>query len=262
MADCGESRSIPASWPCTRPWSSSPPTASVCAHFLPTTAPAIAHSSSVMPASRWPSNTAAQDRIRQEPTARPSDSSRRRCANGPTQNTGPTQSKEMPTCSHGSTITTAKDRMVASTTSRPSAAPIPEQPLDLLQVPHLRGVFVLAAKVGYKYLWSLALPSNFAHDSHSRDRICSSARPCLRQLSERVPEPLAGRRKHRHAAFALHELRTDTQLVGEYPAPKLARPAWPLPHLPRLDRLALSAGRGCARRTLGQNCLDISDKCT
>ena|SRR5580698_102525 len=129
-------------------------------------------------------------------------------------------------------------------------------------VPHLRGVFVLAAKVGYKYLWSLALPSDFAHDSHSRDRICSSARPCLRQLSERVPEPLAGRRKHRHPALPLHELRTDTQLVGEYPAPKLARPAWPLPHLPRLDRLALSAGRGCARRTLGQNCLDISDKCT
>ncbi len=53
-------------------------------------------------------------------------------------NTGPTQSKEMPTCSHGSTITTAKDRMVASTTSRPSAAPTPEQPLDHLQPPPAR----------------------------------------------------------------------------------------------------------------------------
>ena len=41
----------------------------------------------------------------------------------------------MLTCSHGSTTTTAKDPMVASTTSRPSAAPIQVQPLDLLQAP-------------------------------------------------------------------------------------------------------------------------------
>ena len=38
-------------------------------------------------------------------------------------------------CSLGPTTTTTKDPMVASTTGRPSAAPIPEQPLDHLQAP-------------------------------------------------------------------------------------------------------------------------------
>ena len=70
-------------------------------------------------------------------TARPSDLSRPLCASGHTQNTGPTPSKETLTCSLGPTTTTMKDPMVASTTSRPSAAPIPEQPLDHLQPPAL-----------------------------------------------------------------------------------------------------------------------------
>ena len=35
----------------------------------------------------------------------------------------------------GTTTTTAKDPILASTTSRPSAVPTPEQPLDLLQAP-------------------------------------------------------------------------------------------------------------------------------
>ncbi len=93
--------------------------------------------SSVMLASRWPSNIPAPDPTHPEPTARPSASSRPRYANGPTQNTGLTPSKEMLTCSLGSTITTVKDLMVASTTSRPSAAPISEQRLDHLQAPGL-----------------------------------------------------------------------------------------------------------------------------
>ncbi len=50
--------------PRTRLWSSSPPTASACAHCLPTTAAVTAHSSSATPASRWISNTAALDLTR------------------------------------------------------------------------------------------------------------------------------------------------------------------------------------------------------
>ena len=72
---------------------------------------------------QMPSNTAAPGLTRPEPTVRQSASSRPPCANGPMQNTGPTPGKEMLTCSPGSTITTTKDPMVASTTSRPSAAP-------------------------------------------------------------------------------------------------------------------------------------------
>src|SRR5450631_1966394 len=83
---------------------------------------------------RWQSNTAAPDPIPQEPTATPSASSKPPYANGPMQNTGPAPSKETLTCSHGSTTTT-KDLMVASTTTRPSADPIQEQPLELLQAP-------------------------------------------------------------------------------------------------------------------------------
>jgi len=70
-----------------------------------------------------------------EPTGKPSALSRPPCANGLTQNTGPTRSREMLTCRPGSITTTGNDPMVASTTSRPSAAPTPEQPLDHLQPP-------------------------------------------------------------------------------------------------------------------------------
>jgi transposase len=61
--------------------------------------------------------------------------SRPRCANGPTPNTGSNRSNEISACSPGPTTTTTKDHMVASTTSRPSAAPISVQPLDHLQSP-------------------------------------------------------------------------------------------------------------------------------
>jgi transposase InsO family protein len=50
-------------------------------------------------------------------------------------NTGPIQSNAMPIYSPGSTTTTSNGPMVASTTNRPSAAPIQEQPLDHLQAP-------------------------------------------------------------------------------------------------------------------------------
>ena len=119
--------SVPGKWSALEP-SETAPRGSMAA-------PAIAHASSGMPVSRWPSNTAAQDRTRQEPTERLSASSRQLCASGLMQNTGRTQNKEMLTCSLGSTITTASDPMVASTTSRQSAAPIPEQRLDHLQPP-------------------------------------------------------------------------------------------------------------------------------
>ena len=45
------------------------------------------------------------------------------------------RAKRRITCSPGPTTTTTKDLMVASTTSRPSAAPTQEQPLDHLQPP-------------------------------------------------------------------------------------------------------------------------------
>ena len=86
-------------------------------------------------ACRWPSSTSAPGPTHREPMGKPNALSRPPCANGPMPNTGPTPSKETPTSSHGSITTTAIDPMVASTTSRPSAAPIPEQPLDHLQAP-------------------------------------------------------------------------------------------------------------------------------
>src|SRR5271156_1384535 len=98
-------------------------------------AAATAHGSSLGPASSWPSNTAAPGPTHRKPMARRSDLSRPPCVNGPTQNTGQTPIKETSTYSHGSITTTGKDRMVASITARPSAAPTSEQPLDHLQVP-------------------------------------------------------------------------------------------------------------------------------
>ena len=98
-----------------------------------------AQNSSVRLVKRCRSGTTARDHTLQEPTERPSASSRPLCANGPTQNTGPTLLKGTNACSPGPTTTTTKDHMVASTTSRPSAAPTPEQPLDHLQAPIVRG---------------------------------------------------------------------------------------------------------------------------
>ncbi len=78
---------------------------------------------------------AAPSLTRPRPTAKQSASSRLRCANGLMQNTGPTRRRETSTFGPGTTTTTAKDPILASTTSRPSAVPTPEQPLDLLQAP-------------------------------------------------------------------------------------------------------------------------------
>ena len=91
--------------------------------------------SSATACQKMASNTTAPGPILHEPTERRSDLSRPPCANGPTQNTGPTPSNETCICSPGPTTTTTKDPMVASTTSRPSAAPTPVQPLDHLQPP-------------------------------------------------------------------------------------------------------------------------------
>lgn len=72
------------------------------------------------------------------PSAERSASSRQRSANGPMQNTGKVQNKETPNFSLGSTSTKAKDHMLASSKCRPSADSGMKQPLDLLQVPHVR----------------------------------------------------------------------------------------------------------------------------
>src|SRR5271154_3497516 len=114
-------------------------------------AAATAHGSSLGPASSWPSNTAAPGPTHRKPMARRSDLSRPPCVNGPTQNTGQTPIKETSTYSHGSITTTGKDRMVASITARPSAAPTSEQPLDHLQLPSIWdhvGRLVASATVG------------------------------------------------------------------------------------------------------------------
>src|SRR5208337_1627763 len=163
MGGCVVNINIPASWPCmwpsttTRAWpshnccpirrpiplaifcaprcSSSPATASASAHCSPTMAPVIDRESFVWLACRCSSTTAAPGPTRQEPTAKPSALSRPRCANGPTQNTGPIPTNAMPASSLGPTITTTNALMVASTTSRPSAAPRLVQRLEHLQAP-------------------------------------------------------------------------------------------------------------------------------
>src|ERR1035437_5962155 len=75
----------------------------------------------------------------------------------------------------------------------------------------------------------------------------------LRQLSERLPEPLARGREHRPAALPLPPLQPHARLVGERATHQLACAARPLPHLPRLDRLALSAG-GAGHWTVVEPC--------
>ena len=83
---------------------------------------------------------------------------------------------------------------------------------------------------------------NLAHDSHSGNDLCGPDGAGLWQLSERVPEPLAGGRKYRQAAFALPPVRPDADVVGECAAGELAGSAGALPKLPGLDRMAVSAG--------------------
>src|SRR5271168_4710310 len=112
-------------------------------------AAATAHGSSLGPASSWPSNTAAPGPTHRKPMARRSDLSRPPCVNGPTQNTGQTPIKETSTYSHGSITTTGKDRMVASITARPSAAPTSEQPLDHLQAPSFAAVRAKGERMGH-----------------------------------------------------------------------------------------------------------------
>src|SRR5271170_31236 len=132
---CPIRRRKPPSPSCALPWSSSPATASPSAPCSPTTAAATAPTASAAPAANSTSDTAALDPTRRKPTAKPNALSRPPCASGPTLNTGLTLARETPTYSPGPTTTTTTDPMVASTTSRPSAAPRSEQPLDLLQPP-------------------------------------------------------------------------------------------------------------------------------
>ena len=121
------------------PWTSSPATASACAPCSPTTAAATAPTSSAALASRSDSNTAALALTRHKPTARPNASSRPLCASGPTPLTGATPTNEITSpCLPGTTTTTATAHMVASTTSRPSAALNHVQRLEHLQPPRIR----------------------------------------------------------------------------------------------------------------------------
>jgi hypothetical protein len=69
------------------------------------------------------------------PTAKPNALSRPPCANGPTPLTGAIPTNEIALCLPGPTTTTASDLMVASTTSRPSAALNHVQRLEHLQAP-------------------------------------------------------------------------------------------------------------------------------
>jgi len=112
-------------------------TASSSTLCSPITAAAIAPTSFAKPVSRWASNTAALARTRHKPTAKPNASSRPLCANGPTPLTGPTPTNATWPSLLGPTTTTTPVRMVAFTTSRPSAAPNQVQPLDHLQSPAL-----------------------------------------------------------------------------------------------------------------------------
>src|SRR5271165_6357467 len=131
-------RPKPPSASCTRRSTSLPATASAYAPCLPTTAQATAPTCSAQLAKTCSSNTAVPSPTHPELTAKPNASSKPRCANGPMPNTGPTQSKETPTCSPGPTTTTTSGLMVASATSRPSADPNLVQRLDHLQAPNFR----------------------------------------------------------------------------------------------------------------------------
>ena len=58
---------------------------------------------------------------------------------------------------------------------------------------------------------------NLAYDSHSRNDLCGLNGAGLRQLPERLPEPLAARRERRQPALSLSELRPHARLVENVP---------------------------------------------
>lgn len=53
------------------------------------------------------------------------------------------------------------------------------------------------------------------NDPHSGNSFCRLLGAGLRQLPQRVREPLAGWREHRASAVALQKVRADTGVVGE-----------------------------------------------
>jgi len=98
--------------------------------------------------------------------------------------------------------------------------------------------------------WHLAVYSTF-DDSHFRHGFGGADGTVLRKLSQCVSQSLARRRKCRHAAFALLQLRSNAGVVGEHSGCKLVVSSWPLPNLQCQDQLALSAGGVLDRRALG-----------
>ena len=98
-----------------------------------------------------------------------------------------------------------------------------------------------------------AVYSTSDHDSHLRNSLCRSIRSVLRQLPQRLPKPLARGREYSPPPLPLPPLHPHALLVGKHPANKLASPPRPLPRVPCLDRLALSAGgAGCGRVVVGR----------
>lgn len=96
-----------------------------------------------------------------------------------------------------------------------------------------------------------------AHDSNPWHGVCWIGRAGLRQLSERVPQPLARGRERGEAALALPRVWANSGMVGECAAGELACTARALSDLPRADRLALSAGGTSSRRVMGNDRLTI-----
>lgn len=73
------------------------------------------------------------------------------------------------------------------------------------------------------------------HVSTSWHSISGANRVGLRQFHERLPHPLACRRKHRKAALALPKLRTTAHLVGKRSRRKLDCADRALPDMQRKD---------------------------
>src|SRR5450631_715087 len=135
LRSCPIRRPTPLSLFCAMPSTSSLATASPSAPCSPITAATIAPITFTKLACRWASNTAALALTRRKPTAKPNASSKPLCASGPTPPTGPTPTNATHASLPGPTTTTTLVLMVASTTSRPSAAPNQVQRLDHLQPP-------------------------------------------------------------------------------------------------------------------------------
>ncbi len=101
---------------------------------------------------------------------------------------------------------------------------------------------------------------DFVYDSHFGNDLRGPDGAGLRQLSECVPEPLAGGRKHCQPPFALPSVRKNTHMVGESAASQLAGSARALPHVQDLDWLALSAGRAGIGSVVGFYCVEIPNE--